>query len=88
MESAQKNEHLWVNGAAPIDVVDVDALGIGALGARRFPDRPITEYAAQQGISPEIRIFLTLGQELANTRRLLIQLICEGTNHVEQLGDR
>jgi len=36
MELAQTNDYLWENGAAPVDVVDLEIAGIAAIAARRL----------------------------------------------------
>lgn len=66
---ARVNDYLWSNGAAPVDIADLDIAGISALTTRRF-DRDRLEGALAdatrgRGLGPIARIPIELGISLA-----------------------
>jgi hypothetical protein len=67
--SAMSNDYLWTHGGAPVDVADIDTIGITALAIRRFGRRDVlagdgTEAGFRQfGMG---RALLEMGDELAN----------------------
>lgn len=66
---AHTNDYLWSNGAAPVDIADLDIAGISTLTTRRFGrDRlegAITDATLGRGLSPIARIPVELGISLA-----------------------
>jgi hypothetical protein len=65
---AQTNTHLWRNGAAPVDIADLDIAGIAALTTRSFGEGALTEALAEipgGDLGPLSRIPVELGTALA-----------------------
>lgn len=66
---ARANDHLWSNGAAPVDIADLDIAGIAALTTRRFNgDRlegALAEATLGRGLGPIARVPVDLGISLA-----------------------
>ena len=53
MELGQVNASLWEHGAAPVDIGDIDIIGISAMTARRFSGEVLLSALRQYGISVE-----------------------------------
>lgn len=67
MESAQANQYLWAHGAAPVDVLDIDAIGMATLWARFLA--PISAHpGAEEFMSPQLWALLSIGEQVAATR--------------------
>ncbi|EOD69297.1 hypothetical protein [Amycolatopsis vancoresmycina] len=65
---ARTNTHLWRNGAAPVDIADLDIAGIATLTARSFGEGALLEALAEVpggDLSPISRIPVELGTALA-----------------------
>ena len=67
MASAQVNDYLWRHGAAPVDVLDIDAIGVATLAAQRFGPRVVENVIDDSTVfmSPMLRAFLSTGNQLA-----------------------
>jgi hypothetical protein len=66
IDSAAANSYLWVHGAAPVDVADMDAIGITALAVRRFGSERVISAVADQvkGIPPVGLKLISIGIRL------------------------
>ena len=72
MELATVNEYLWSHAAAPVDVGDIEIIGITALAATHFGGEEITASVARMGVRSDDISFipLSLGREIsARTER-------------------
>ncbi len=72
--SARSNRHLWNNAAAPVDVGDIDTIGIVSVAARRFGVEVIRSQTRQFDLEIEPRsveiMLLEIGMELSGIRPL------------------
>jgi hypothetical protein len=66
MESAAVNDYLWSHAAAPVDVGDIEIIGIAALATAHFGSEEITASIAGLGAGAEDTSFipLRLGSEI------------------------
>ncbi|QUQ65563.1 hypothetical protein [Kutzneria sp. CA-103260] len=66
---ARANDYLWRNGAAPVDIADLDIAGISALTVRRFDgdrlEAALADATLGRGLSPIARVPFELGISLA-----------------------
>lgn len=68
MESARANRHLWANGAAPVDVLDIDAIGMATLWTRFLApvSTPLSTHpGAQHLMSAPLWALLSIGERMA-----------------------
>jgi hypothetical protein len=67
MELATVNDYLWNNAAAPVDVGDIEVIGIAALAAIHFGSEEITASVTRLGMRPDDISFIPfrLGTEIA-----------------------
>ena len=67
MNLAMVNDHLWEHAAAPVDVGDIEVMGITALSISHFGRNDITEAVIGRGLNPNDISFIPfdLGSELA-----------------------
>jgi hypothetical protein len=68
MELATVNDYLWSNAAAPVDVGDIEVIGIAALAAVHFGSEDITASVTRLGVQTDDISFipLKLGIEISN----------------------
>jgi hypothetical protein len=62
MQSAHVNRYLWDHGAAPVDVVDMDIVGIASLGAQRFGVDRVLD--ATEDLQLDVRLLTRIGVSL------------------------
>lgn len=67
MELAMVNDHLWDHAAAPVDVGDMEIMGIAALSASHFGRGQIVEAIARHGVNQDEISFIPvdLGIEMS-----------------------
>lgn len=67
MDLARVNDYLWDNGAAPVDVGDIDVMGITALCTSHFGFGEMTEAVVRGGLDSSSVSFIPfdLGREMA-----------------------
>lgn len=67
MGLARVNDHLWEHAAAPVDVGDIELMGITALSIRHFGHGDIIEAVIRHGLNPDDISFIPidLGSEMA-----------------------
>ena len=67
MELATVNDYLWSNAAAPVDVGDIDVIGIAALAAAHFGSEEIVASVSRLGVPTNDISFipLSLGSEIS-----------------------
>lgn len=70
MELAMVNDHLWEHTAAPVDVGDMEIMGIAALSASHFGRERIAEAIARHGISRDEISFIPVDLGIEMSERL------------------
>jgi len=69
IDLARTNTYLWTNGAAPVDIADLDISGIAALTTRRFGrgslESALADATSGRQLSPIARVPVELGISMA-----------------------
>jgi hypothetical protein len=63
---AQSNSYLWNNAASPVDVVDLEIVGLTALAVYRFDAGAVQEATGRGGMSPAMTDLIQHGVRLAS----------------------